>query len=148
MKRSKAFLAGAQAADPLLDHGDGAPHLVTMYYALIEDDLAFWTYGKAQKIVNPCRRDPRITCLLGGPRLRQAPRSHRLRRGRADRRPRPRARVRPTGRAPPGGVRRGTSRRCGPFLEQQALKQCGARVHAKRTASLGPREDVAAGEGS
>ena len=42
---------------------DGAPHLVTMYYDLIDGDLAFWTYGKAQKVVN-LRRDPRITCLV------------------------------------------------------------------------------------
>jgi PPOX class probable F420-dependent enzyme len=44
-------------------NADGAPHLVTMYYDLIEGDLAFWTYGKAQKVVN-LRRDPRITCLV------------------------------------------------------------------------------------
>ena len=42
---------------------DGMPHLVTMYYDLIEGDLAFWTYAKAQKVVN-LRRDPRITCLV------------------------------------------------------------------------------------
>jgi PPOX class probable F420-dependent enzyme len=44
-------------------NADGAPHLVTMYYDLIDGDLAFWTYGKAQKLVN-LRRDPRITCLV------------------------------------------------------------------------------------
>lgn len=44
-------------------NADGAPHLVTMYYDLMDGDLAFWTYGKAQKVVN-LRRDPRITCLV------------------------------------------------------------------------------------
>jgi len=44
-------------------NADGTPHLVTMYYSPLEGDLAFWTYGKAQKVVN-LRRDPRITCLV------------------------------------------------------------------------------------
>jgi PPOX class probable F420-dependent enzyme len=44
-------------------NADGTPHLVTMYYTLLDGDLAFWTYGKAQKVVN-LRRDPRITCLI------------------------------------------------------------------------------------
>ena len=44
-------------------NADGTPHLVTMYYALMDGDLAFWTYAKSQKAVN-LGRDPRITCLL------------------------------------------------------------------------------------
>ena len=42
---------------------DGYPHVVPMWYTLVNGELAFWTYSKAQKTVN-LRRDPRITCLL------------------------------------------------------------------------------------
>ena len=42
---------------------DGAPHLVAMWYALLDGKIAFWTYRKSQKAVN-LRRDPRLTCLL------------------------------------------------------------------------------------
>lgn len=42
---------------------DGYPHLVTMYYALIDGKIAFWTYRTSQKAVN-LARDPRITCLV------------------------------------------------------------------------------------
>ncbi len=41
----------------------GAPHLVAMWYTLLDDKIAFWTYAKSQKAVN-LRRDPRLTCLL------------------------------------------------------------------------------------
>jgi PPOX class probable F420-dependent enzyme len=42
---------------------DGAPHLVAMWFAFWDDKLAFWTYGKSQKIVN-LRRDPRLTVMV------------------------------------------------------------------------------------
>lgn len=42
---------------------DGAPHLTTLFYVLDEGRIAFWTYGRSQKIAN-LRRDPRITCLV------------------------------------------------------------------------------------
>ncbi len=45
-----------------IDH-DGWPHLVTMWYALIDGQIAFWTYAKSQKAVN-LSRDPRLTCLV------------------------------------------------------------------------------------
>ena len=45
-----------------IDH-DGYPHLVAMWYVLINDEIAFWTYTKSQKAVN-LRRDPRLTCLV------------------------------------------------------------------------------------
>lgn len=47
----------------------GHPHLVAMWYAFVDGDrfgggrLAFWTYGRSQKVVN-LRRDPRLTCLV------------------------------------------------------------------------------------
>lgn len=42
---------------------DGAPHLTTLFYVMVDGRLFFWTYGKSQKILN-LRRDPRITCLV------------------------------------------------------------------------------------
>ena len=41
---------------------DGAPHLVPMYFLVIDGHVAFWTYTKSQKIRN-LRRDPRITVM-------------------------------------------------------------------------------------
>ena len=59
----ESFLASARKLQIASINPDGTPHLVTMYYAVLDGDLAFWTYGKAQKAVN-LRRDPRITCLV------------------------------------------------------------------------------------
>ena len=42
---------------------DGTPHLVTMYYAVFDGLLGFWTYRTSQKAVN-LERDPRATCLV------------------------------------------------------------------------------------
>ncbi len=42
---------------------DGYPHLVTMYYVLIDGQIAFWTYRASQKALN-LARDPRISCLV------------------------------------------------------------------------------------
>jgi hypothetical protein len=42
---------------------DGYPHLVTMYYALRDGKVAFWTYRTSQKALN-LSRDPRISCLV------------------------------------------------------------------------------------
>ena len=42
---------------------DGTPHLVTMYYVMLDGKIAFWTYRSSQKARN-LARDPRITCLV------------------------------------------------------------------------------------
>ncbi|WP_315987180.1 pyridoxamine 5'-phosphate oxidase family protein [Actinomadura sp. HBU206391] len=42
---------------------DGTPHLVTMFYAMVDDKIAFWTYRASQKARN-IERDPRVTCLI------------------------------------------------------------------------------------
>lgn len=42
---------------------DGAPHLVTMFYALLDGKIAFTTYRSSQKVLN-LRRDPTMTCLV------------------------------------------------------------------------------------
>jgi PPOX class probable F420-dependent enzyme len=58
-----AFLAGPRKLHLATINADGSPHLVTMYYAIVEDRVAFWTYRKSQKAAN-IRRDPRVTCLV------------------------------------------------------------------------------------
>jgi len=42
---------------------DGFPHLVTMYYALLDGQIAFWTYRTSQKARN-LERDGRVSCLV------------------------------------------------------------------------------------
>ena len=41
----------------------GHPHLVAMWYAMVDGKPAFWTFGKSQKILN-LRRDPKMTGLV------------------------------------------------------------------------------------
>ena len=42
---------------------DGHPHLTTLFYVLDEGRIAFWTYGRSQKVRN-LERDDRISCLV------------------------------------------------------------------------------------
>jgi PPOX class probable F420-dependent enzyme len=42
---------------------DGTPHLVAMWYAVVDGQVWFETKAKSQKVVN-LRRDDRITCLV------------------------------------------------------------------------------------
>jgi PPOX class probable F420-dependent enzyme len=58
-----AFLHGRHTMSVATVGGDGRIHLVAMWYGFVGDQLAFWTYGKSQKIVN-LERDPRMTCLV------------------------------------------------------------------------------------
>jgi nitroimidazol reductase NimA-like FMN-containing flavoprotein (pyridoxamine 5'-phosphate oxidase superfamily) len=41
----------------------GYPHLVAMWYVVMDGKIHFTTFGKSQKILN-LRRDPKITCML------------------------------------------------------------------------------------
>jgi PPOX class probable F420-dependent enzyme len=41
----------------------GHPHLVAMWYAMVDGRPSFWTFGGSQKVVN-LRRDPRVTALV------------------------------------------------------------------------------------
>ncbi len=45
-----------------IDH-DGWPHLIAMWYIVVNDQVVFWTYAKSQKVLN-LRRDARLTCLV------------------------------------------------------------------------------------
>jgi len=57
------FLAEGDKAHLATLQLDGTPHLVTMFYAMLDGQLAFWTYRASQKARN-LARDPRITCLV------------------------------------------------------------------------------------
>lgn len=58
-----AYLQGRHVLNIATIGPSGHPHLVAMWYALIDGKPAFWTFGKAQKVMN-IRRDPRITALV------------------------------------------------------------------------------------
>ncbi|HVV09535.1 PPOX class F420-dependent oxidoreductase [Amycolatopsis sp.] len=42
---------------------DGGPHLVAMWYAVLDGQIWFETKAKSQKVLN-LRRDDRLTCLI------------------------------------------------------------------------------------
>ncbi len=58
-----AFLAGSRKVQMATLNADGSVHLVTMFYAMVDERIAFWTYRTSQKALN-LARDPRITCLV------------------------------------------------------------------------------------
>ena len=58
-----AFLAGQVKVQVATTGRDGVPHLTTLFYTLVDGDIAFWTYGRSQKIRN-LERDPRVACLV------------------------------------------------------------------------------------
>ena len=58
-----ALLAAARKVQLATINPDGTPHLVTMFYALIDERIAFWTYRTSQKARN-LARDPRLACLV------------------------------------------------------------------------------------
>jgi nitroimidazol reductase NimA-like FMN-containing flavoprotein (pyridoxamine 5'-phosphate oxidase superfamily) len=58
-----AFLEGSRKLQLATINPDGTPHLVTMFYGLVEGRIAFWTYRKAQKTRN-LEHDPRVSCLV------------------------------------------------------------------------------------
>jgi PPOX class probable F420-dependent enzyme len=60
----RAFLDEQKTLQVASINRDGTPHLVAMWYGVLDGgDVAFWTYGKSQKVLN-LRRDPRLTCLV------------------------------------------------------------------------------------
>ena len=58
-----AMLAACRKVQLATINPDGMPHLVTMYYTLVDGKIAFWTYRTSQKALN-LARDPRISCLV------------------------------------------------------------------------------------
>jgi len=71
-QRQRIRMTDAEVAE-FLDHErtlqlasigpDGVPHLVPMFFGLIDGRIALWTYATSQKAAN-LRRDPRVTCLV------------------------------------------------------------------------------------
>jgi PPOX class probable F420-dependent enzyme len=70
--RDRVAMTAAEAAALLAEshklqlatiNRDGTPHLVTMFYVLLDGQIAFWTYRSSQKARN-LARDPRVTCLV------------------------------------------------------------------------------------
>ncbi|WP_298209111.1 pyridoxamine 5'-phosphate oxidase family protein [Ferrimicrobium sp.] len=59
----EAFLREGRTLNLASIGPDGRPHLVAMWYCLIEGTIWCWTYAKSQKAVN-LRRDPRVTGLV------------------------------------------------------------------------------------
>jgi PPOX class probable F420-dependent enzyme len=57
------FLATERTVQVASIGPDGTPHLVPMWFAVIEGRIAFWTFARSQKALN-LRRDPRVTCLV------------------------------------------------------------------------------------
>jgi nitroimidazol reductase NimA-like FMN-containing flavoprotein (pyridoxamine 5'-phosphate oxidase superfamily) len=58
-----AFLGERHKLQLATINGDGTPHLVTMFYGLVDQKIAFWTYRTSRKARNMAR-DPRVTCLV------------------------------------------------------------------------------------
>ena len=57
------LLASARTATMATIGPDGQPHLVAMWFAIIDGGICFETKAKSQKAVN-LRRDPRISVLV------------------------------------------------------------------------------------
>lgn len=57
------YLGGGRTLQVASLNADGTPHLVAMFYAIVDGRIGFWTYGKSQKAVN-LRRDPRLTVMV------------------------------------------------------------------------------------
>jgi nitroimidazol reductase NimA-like FMN-containing flavoprotein (pyridoxamine 5'-phosphate oxidase superfamily) len=60
---TQQMLAGQRKVQLATNGHDGFPHLVTMYYVLMDGLITFWTYRSSQKARN-LERDPRISCLV------------------------------------------------------------------------------------
>lgn len=58
-----SFLAGRHTMNVASVNHDGTIHLVAMWYAVLDGDPVFWTYGRSQKVRN-LERDPRTTLLV------------------------------------------------------------------------------------
>lgn len=57
------FLDGSRSMTLATIGTNGTPHLVAMWFAVIDGDICFETKAKSQKAVN-LRRDPRVSCLV------------------------------------------------------------------------------------
>jgi len=58
-----AYLAEQRVLNVATIGPTGHPHVVAMWYAMLDDRPTFWTFAKSQKVLN-VRRDPKITGLV------------------------------------------------------------------------------------
>ena len=58
-----AFLRGRHTMSAASYGPGGRIHLIAMWYGFVGDDIAMWTFRKAQKVLN-VTRDPRVTWLV------------------------------------------------------------------------------------
>jgi PPOX class probable F420-dependent enzyme len=57
------FVARSRTATLATNGPQGTPHLVAMWYAVLDGEIWFETKAKSQKVRN-LRRDDRVTCLI------------------------------------------------------------------------------------
>jgi PPOX class probable F420-dependent enzyme len=58
-----AFVRASRTATLATNGPNGTPHLVAMWFAVLDGEIWFETKVKSQKVVN-LRRDDRVTCLI------------------------------------------------------------------------------------
>jgi PPOX class probable F420-dependent enzyme len=58
-----AFIRERQSLQVATLDRTGAPHLTTLWFAVVDGEIAFESFTKSQKIVN-LRRDPRVAVLV------------------------------------------------------------------------------------
>jgi general stress protein 26 len=59
----QAYLVSQKILNVATIGPSGHPHLVAMWYALVDGKVQFWTFAKSQKVQN-LRRDPKMTGLI------------------------------------------------------------------------------------
>ena len=57
------FVRGSRTTTLATNGPTGTPHLVAMWYAVLDGEIWFETKAKSQKVQN-LRRDDRVTCLI------------------------------------------------------------------------------------
>ena len=65
-----AFLAGEVKVQVASLAADGAPHLTTLFHVVDDGRIAFWTYGRSQKV--RLDRDPRVSAWSSPGRVLRA----------------------------------------------------------------------------
>ena len=136
-----AFLAEPLKLQLATINPDGTPHLVTMYYAVFDGLIGFWTYRTSQKARN-LERDPRVTCLVetgeGYDQLRGVQINGRVTTVTDV------ARIREIGAVVYGRYAPEVAAQLGDYLDQQARKRWAYLVQPERTSSWDHRKLVAA----
>ena len=59
----RAFIDEGKSLQLATINKDGTPHLVAMWYGIVDGRIVIETFEKSQKAVN-LKRDPRVACLL------------------------------------------------------------------------------------